>query len=133
MHDEASALAAQIAPVFGDLDFEVIAYCIMPDHVHLLLAGLTDDADLSEAVRRWKLRTGYAWRSRHHTPLWQTSYQDRVLRDHDDTIAIVRYVLQNPVRAGLVQSPAEYPWIGSSRYSVTELTEHAGGWHPTWK
>jgi len=111
----------------------VVAYCVMPDHVHLLLEGVADDADLREAMRRWKLRTGYAWRLRHETPLWQTSYQDRVLRERDDTRAVVRYLVNNPVRAGLVRSAVDYAWSGSSRYSLAELVEHAGDWAPNWK
>jgi REP element-mobilizing transposase RayT len=105
----------------------------MPDHVHLLLEGTAPDADLRDAVSRWKQRTGYTWRSNYAARLWQTGFHDRVLRESDDTRAVVAYILQNPVRAGLVQLASEYPWTGSSKYALSELETHAGDWRPPWK
>jgi putative transposase len=104
----------------------------MPDHLHLLLEGSSDAADLREAVRAWKQRTGYDWKARAATQLWQPGFHDRVMREADDTRSVVRYVLENPVRAGLVNSAREYPWSGSSRYTLAELEEHAGAWTPAW-
>jgi len=105
----------------------------MPDHVHLLLEGVSEAANLAEAIRAWKQRTGYDWTRRHGTPLWQEGFHDRVLRAEDDTAAVVRYVLENPVRAGLVAAVTDYPWIGSSRFTVEQLLTHACGWKPSWK
>ena len=99
----ASATSAQIPRFFAERGFAVYAYCVMPDHVHLLLEGRTPSADLVEAVRGWKQHTGYAWKQRHGAHLWQSGFHDRVLRDGDDTRAVVRYVLENPVRAGLAR------------------------------
>ena len=104
----------------------------MPDHAHLLLEGSTDDADLREAVRVWKQVVGYAWKQRTSGHLWQTGFHDHVLRERDDTRAVVRYLLNNPVRAGLVEHAANYRWSGSSRYSFEGLAEHTGEWNPTW-
>jgi hypothetical protein len=54
-----------------------------------------------------------------HTLL--AGYFDRVLRREEATLAVVRYVLLNPVRAGLCVEPSEYPLLGSSQYAVSEL------------
>ena len=129
----ARALAAQIAPFFAARAFEVLAYCVMPDHVHLLLEGVADDADLREAVRAWKQRTAYDWKARTGARLWQPGFHDRVLREGDDTRLVVRYILWNPVRAGLAKTIRDYPWSGPSRYALADLLEHAGDWTPTWK
>ena len=59
----------------------------MPDHLHLLLEGTSDDADLREAVRAWKQRTGYDWKQRTGSRLWQPGFHDRVMRDGDDARA----------------------------------------------
>ena len=131
--DVASELAAQISPHFALNDFEVVAYCVMPDHVHLLLEGTSAAADLCEAVRAWKQRTSYDCRRRTGTRLWQPGFHDRILREGDDTRLVVRYVLQNPVRAGLVQYARDYQWVGSSRYTVAELETHAADWSTGWK
>jgi putative transposase len=131
--ENARGLSSQIAQFFKARHFEVIAYCLMPDHVHVLLEGLSDDADLREAVRVWKQVTSYEWKQRTGSRLWQPGFHDRVLREGDDARPIVRYVLYNPVRAGLVKSIAEYPWLGSLRFTIAELIESAGSWTPDWE
>ena len=129
----ASGLSTRISPIFREYSFDVLAYCVMPDHVHILLEGLSEEADFRKAVRVWKLRTGHAWRLSNEVPLWQIGYWERVLREDDDTRAVVRYVLQNPVRTGLVAQHGDYQWTGSARWSLNELAEHAGDWEPPWK
>jgi len=105
----------------------------MPDHVHLLLEGADDTADVVEAMRLWKQRTAFAWKQRTGARLWQKGFHDRLLRDDDDTRAVVRYLLENPVRAGLVRRVKDYPWLGSSRYTLDDLLVRAGDWSPVWK
>ena len=131
--EHARNLAARIVPLFAAHSFEVVAYCVMPDHVHLLVEGFTDNADFRRAIRVWKLQSGHAWRVQHENPLWQIGYWERVLRDGDDIRAIVRYVLENPVRAGLSSRGVDYPFSGSTRFSLEELAEHGGDWNPPWK
>jgi len=126
-------LTAQLSPFFATYGFEVLAYCVMPDHVHLLLEGLTADANLREAMRQWKQKTARECMTRYRARLWQAGFHERVLREGDDIRAVVGYVLQNPVRAGLVRSARDWPWIGSSRYSIGDLEAHAGEWAPEWK
>ena len=131
--EDAGNFAKQISPFFEARGFAVLAYCLMPDHAHLLLEGVVETANLPEAMRSWKQRTGYDWKHRHGTRLWQEGFHDRVLRSEDDTPAVVRYVLENPVRARLVSAVANYPWIGSSRYSIEQLMEGSAPWKPSWK
>jgi hypothetical protein len=51
-------------------------------------------------------------------------------RTSESTRAIVRYIVNNPVRAGLVTDPADYPHWGSSRYSREEMLEYIGDGRP---
>jgi REP element-mobilizing transposase RayT len=74
-------VSAQIPPFFAAHRFDVLAYCVMPDHLHPLLEGTSDDADLREAVRAWKQRTAYDWKPRTGTRLWQPGFHDRVMRE----------------------------------------------------
>jgi len=131
--DEASAIVAQISPFFERRGFSVIAYCLMPDHLHLLVEGTVANADVVEATRMWKQQTGFAWKQRTGSRLWQKGFHDRVLRTDDDTASVVRYILENPVRAGLVRTAMDYAWLGSSRYQIAELLVHAGEWRPGWR
>jgi len=112
--------------------FAVIAYCLMPDHAHLLLQGQTDDADLKGMVLSWNTLTGHQWRQRGGGRLWQRGYYDHVLRDGERPLAVARYILMNPVRGGLVTSADAYLLSGSSEYSVREILAAAQDWKPSW-
>jgi REP element-mobilizing transposase RayT len=57
-YDAANWLVSQIVQLFPSKQFAVIAYCVMLDHVHLLVEELTDDADLRGAMHAWTQRTG---------------------------------------------------------------------------
>ena len=103
--------------------FAILAYCLMPDHVHLLVEGTAADADLRRFVKRAKQGTGQAYMHRAGEPLWQEGYYDRVLRPTDDAKAVARYIIGNPVRAGLVRVPSEYPHLGSDVWGLEELID----------
>ena len=101
--------------------FSVVAYCLMPDHMHALMAGEHEAADFREFVRIFKQQTGFDWTGRHTTRLWQRGYFEHVLRDEEDTLAVARYIIENPLRAGLVTDPLDYPYLGSFNVSVRDL------------
>ena len=61
--------------------FSLIAYCLMPDHVHLLPLGVRTDSDFEAFIRSWNTQTGYAWLRNHSTKLWQEGYYERVIRN----------------------------------------------------
>jgi REP element-mobilizing transposase RayT len=91
------------------------AYCLMPDHVDLLL-GL-GDFSLSSVVGSWK---SLCYQARNAIEpgevLWQHSFFDRAVRKQDDLRQAAEYVLNNPVRAGLVADFRAYPLCGSFEY-----------------
>jgi putative transposase len=101
--------------------FLVIAYCFMPDHIHLLVEGNHPAADFREFVRIFKQRSSFTWKQRNGTALWQRSYFEHVLRDDEDTIGVAKYILENPLRADLVQRPEDYPYLGSMTMEVRQL------------
>jgi putative transposase len=100
---------------------EVSAYCVMPDHVHILLAGLNEDSCVPLAVRTWKQATGYWYRKQRSERLWEPNYWDRALRQRDHSREILEYMLSDPLRSGLVQRLQDYPFIGSVRWTQAEL------------
>jgi putative transposase len=110
-------------------DFAVIAYCFMPDHLHLLIEGETDGSDALAFIHQAKQRSGYELVRRGLGRLWQPSFYDRILRDDEATLPVVRYILENPVRAGLVVSPEAYRFSGTSRHEIDEVLE-AACWEP---
>ena len=124
--------AAQLLQWARRRGFAVIAYCLMPDHAHLVLQGLNEAANLKSLILSWNTRTAYAWREANGTRLWQCGYYDHVLRDGENFLAVARYVLVNPVRAGLVQLAADYPLSGSSEYNRGDILAAAQDWKPWW-
>jgi putative transposase len=101
----------------------------MPDHVHLLIEGCSEQADMIRFVHMAKQRSGFAFSQEYRSRLWQPSYHDHVLRDEDATLSVARYMFENPVRAGLVKSPREYSLLGSDCFSVEQILE-AVCWQP---
>ena len=88
----------------------ILAYCLMPNHVHLVAVPDTSDslADLfKDAHRRYTRRINFREGWRGH--LWQERFHSCVM-DEWHLLAAVRYIELNPVRARLCNTPAEWPW-----------------------
>ena len=87
-----------------------LCYVVMPDHVHWLMQ-LTGRKALSSVVRTVKaasaMRINLIRGSRE--PLWQKGFHDHALRGEEDIRALARYVVANPLRAGLVERIGDYP------------------------
>jgi REP element-mobilizing transposase RayT len=88
------------------------AYCLMPDHACLVL-GLPGRVSLSEIVTGWKSLCAQARRQRgSYAPFWQRGYAERELPGPEAARMAARYVLEKPVRAGLVGDSRDYPLCG---------------------
>jgi hypothetical protein len=72
-------------------------------------------------MANWKQRVGYHYKQRTGECLWQESYFDHVLRDDEETDRAMRYVLENPVRKGLVPRFEDYPYAGSDVLTIEHL------------
>ncbi len=105
----------------------------MSDHVHLLLEGQSHSSDLRRVVKDAKQRTGYWFRHQFHEQLWAASFYDHVLRNEEATIPAVRYILANPLRAGLSRVLVEYPFAGSDVYSLEEICGCLQMWRPPYR
>ena len=85
----------------------------MPDHQHLIISGKNADSDLWKTVGIYKQRSGF-WLSENNSILgWQKDFYDHIIRRNQDVTALVRFILDNPVRKGLAQSWEEYRFKGS--------------------
>ena len=87
-------------------------YVIMPDHVHFFCSAEADAKTLSEFMQRWKEWTskGIARGLGLKGAVWQEAFFDHVLRSRESYSQKWDYVRENPVRAGLVKNPDEWPW-----------------------
>jgi REP-associated tyrosine transposase len=105
--------------------FAVLAYCFMPDHVHLLVGGLDEKSDLRRFVKVAKERSGRTYRKRRGERLWQEGYFERVLRNPADARECAEYIVSNPVRAGLVVRAEDYEYLGLTPWTLDVLTAGA--------
>ena len=91
-------------------DAQLLAWVLMPDHVHWLLQ-LGEERDLRSLVGTMKSASARAVRhSGYKEQVWARSYHDRGMRNEEAVIAAARYIVANPLRAGLVQRVADYPF-----------------------
>ncbi len=83
---------------------ETLAFVVMPDHVHWLVQ-LKDAVSLGNVVRRFKARVSIVLGA----PVWQRGFHDHAVRKDEDMVEAARYIVANPVRAGLVRRIGDYP------------------------
>lgn len=99
----------------------VPVYCFMPDHQHLILEGTDSGSDVWKVIVKYKQKTGYrACRTLGGT-IWQKDFYDHIIRKDENLVTQIRYILDNPVRKGVVQSWQEYPYKGSVGYRLEDV------------
>ena len=114
---------AQILLSAAEHAFAIVAYCFMRDHLHVLAEGLAESADMVAFASDLKQRVAYYHPEKCSTRIWQKGFYDRVLRNDEATLTVAKYILENPVRAGLVKEPRDYPFSGSAIWTWDQLVE----------
>ena len=84
---------------------------IMPNHLHLLFT--TVDVPMARLLKKWKGATSKAANQllgRTGQPFWQADYWDTFMRDRAHIDTTIRYIRNNPVKAGLAKTWKDWPW-----------------------
>ena len=110
--------------------YRLLAWCIMPNHVHVVIEQNTD---LAGIVRRWKSWTARAINRAldRQGQVWRRDYFDRFARNEQHLSTMIWYVEQNPVAAGLAFEAAAWPWSSAGCRGETVAGQAPGG--PTGK
>ena len=117
-----------VVPLIEELECEtsgegflLYAYCFMPDHVHLLLfpEGVQDVVSFIQSYK--SKTTRIYWKTGKKGRLWQHGFYDRILRQEENIKQVARYILDNPVRKGLIDDVHEYPFSGSLVFKKEDL------------
>jgi len=87
-----------------------IAWVLMPDHLHWLFQ-LGEKLDLAQAMKSFKARSARQVNLalKRRGALWQRAYYDHAIRKDEDVREVARYIIANPLRAGLVSEIGKYP------------------------
>lgn len=96
------------------------AFCFMPDHAHILVRAGDDMANTLDGLDKFKLQSGI-WLYNHRYPKWQYGSWDDMVGSSRSWKDHARYILMNPVRAGLVESYADYPYLGNLHGDIGDL------------
>lgn len=119
-HVEVAAVVQDTMLKWDGERYRLIAWCIMPNHVHALLEPLTP---LSKILQSWKSYTG-RWAMAKDAELglgvpgerfWMRESWDRYIRDLRHFESVKSYIERNPVEAGLCASPEQWTWSSASR------------------
>jgi REP element-mobilizing transposase RayT len=93
------------------LGYRLYGYCLMPDHLHVLLSPAGSCVPLSRWLREFKsFTTNRYTKSTRQPVLWQRSAHDHVCRKAETAETVLRYIVENPVRAGLVKRWQDWLW-----------------------
>jgi REP element-mobilizing transposase RayT len=93
--------------------YRLLAWCVMPNHVHVVIEQVKD---LAGTVRRWKSWTAREINSTldRSGSIWRREYFDRFARNERHLQTMIHYVEANPVKAGLVAQPVDWVWSSAA-------------------
>jgi|ERR1043165_1270905 putative transposase len=111
--------AADVVPI------RVLAYCLMPNHWHLVLWP-EKDGELSDYMHWLTLTHTQRWHAHYHTqgtgPLYQGRFKAFPIEEDDHLLTVLRYAERNPLRANLVENAANWRWS-----SLGQVNQHLAG------
>lgn len=107
----ARAVSSTLYSVLKDKKSEILAWVVMPDHMHLALQ-LAEEETLAKTMNRINSCSAIAGNRALNRlgQVWQGAYHDHALRDEEQLHAAIKYLISNPIRAGLVKKLADYPY-----------------------
>jgi putative transposase len=115
------------------IGFQLHAWCVMPDHLHILIEGATESSRALEFIARFKQVTAFEAKFKLNGKLWQRLSFDHVLRPGDSPDPVAWYIWMNPVRANLCAAPEDYPFSGSMTFDWKRKNPPSVPWMPPWK
>jgi putative transposase len=95
--------------------YQLPCYVVMPNHVHMLITPSIEIPKLTQSLKRHTARQANLILGLTGRTFWQDESYDRLVRDRDEFQRVIRYIGNNPVRAGLAARPDGFPWSRAAR------------------
>ena len=115
-NDDRQQYYMALAQAKENSDFRIYAYCLMDNHVHLLIH--TGEESIGEAIRRIGSSYVYRYNKKHSRIgyLFQDRFKSEPVEDDQYLLTVIRYIHKNPLKAGIVESLGDYPWSSYKEY-----------------
>ncbi|QEH37736.1 Transposase IS200 like protein [Aquisphaera giovannonii] len=109
--DDRRAFLDALAKTRERYPFRLLGYCLMTNHFHLLLKP-EPGRSISRILQSITVAHTWRYHRRHRSSghVWQGRFRGPVVQDGDHLLTVLRYIEANPLRAGMVSDPADYPW-----------------------
>jgi len=117
------AFLGAIADLKERKPFELYGYCLMTNHIHLLLRPL--QTPISRIVQSLLVSHTQRYHRHHQTcgHVWQGRFKSPVIQDDDHLLCVLRYIEANPLRAKMVEAAGEYRWSSFAAHGQGEANE----------
>ncbi len=99
--------------------YELYTWVVMPNHVHLLILPEVQVPKITRWLKGSTARGANQFLGRTGQPFWQDESYDHWVRNEKQFVRIARYIEENPVHAGLVESAEDWPWSSAAGQSKT--------------
>jgi REP element-mobilizing transposase RayT len=114
--DSRAAKIVEDAILFGVSErYSLFAWCVMANHVHCLLTPHWPLSKITQGLKGFTARQINQLQNKLGRKFWVDESYDHWVRDHDELLRIIWYIENNPVKAGLRDQPADWPW-SSARF-----------------
>ncbi|MEX0792890.1 MAG: transposase, partial [Pirellulaceae bacterium] len=124
-HPEVAEKVQESLLHFDGQRYRLLAWCVMPNHVHVLVECL---AKLPIIIQGWKSFTAHRVLPKNGelqlgipdpNQFWMREYWDRYTRDENHLAAVINYIHENPVKAGLCEKASDWPWSSASKKATS--------------
>ncbi len=96
-------------------------FCFMPDHLHVMMHGDRDDADLWRAMVSFKQSSGFWFGQNRCEFEWQKDFHDHIIKNAVERAVRVRYIADNPVRRKMAVVWSDYPYTGAIGMDLAQV------------
>lgn len=115
-HGDKSRFVTTLGTFKGEDNYDIYAYCLMDNHVHILIKEIKDS--ISTAIKRISSSYVHWYNSKYdrYGHLFQERFKSEAIKNDSHLLTVLRYIHQNPIKAGITHNIVEYEWTSYNEY-----------------